>query len=253
MLLNSILLFCAAFIGGTLNSVAGGGSFFTFPSLLFAGIDAKMANATSTIALWPGSLASVLAYREEMGDMRQQVRLLAPISMIGGLAGALLLLVTPSDVFEQMLPYLMLVATLLFTFSARITAFVRGLDHRADSPRAVLVRAVVIQAVISVYGGFFGGGIGILMLAALALMGMEHIHRMNALKALLGSLINGIAVVTFIIAREVEWGPAVIMIVGAILGGYIGAAVARKIDPKVIRSFVIVVGLGISAYLFVRG
>jgi len=161
-------------------------------------------------------------------------------------------LVTPSDVFSTLLPFLMLGATLLFAFSPRITAFVRGRDRRAESPGAARVRSIVIQAIISVYGGFFGGGIGILMLAALALMGMENIHKMNGLKTLLATLINGIAVLAFVIARAVAWVPAAIMIVAAILGGYIGAALARKIDPKLVRAFVIVVGFALSAYLFVR-
>lgn len=252
MVFEGVLLFVAAFVGGALNSVAGGGSFFSFPALLFIGLDPKIANATNSVALWPGSAASVLAYREELQGMQPEVRLLAPVSLIGGLIGALLLLVTPSDVFRVLLPFLMLGATLLFTFSPRFTAYVRNLDRRNESPTIARNRAVIIQLIISVYGGFFGGGIGILMLAALALMGMDNIHRMNGLKTLLATLINGIAVVAFIIARAVAWVPAAIMVVAAILGGYIGAAVARKIDPKLVRLFVIVVGFSLSAYLFVR-
>lgn len=247
-----VLLFAAAFVGGALNAVAGGGSFFSFPALLFIGLDPKIANATNTVALWPGSAASVAAYRGELAGLRPEVRLLAPISLVGGLAGALLLLITPSDVFKTLLPFLMLGATLLFAFSPRITAYVRKLDHRADSPQTARVRSIVLQAIISVYGGFFGGGIGILMLAALALMGMDNIHRMNGLKTLLATLINGVAVIAFVIARAVAWPPALLMIVAAVLGGYIGAAIARKIDPKLVRTFVIVVGLGLSVYLFVR-
>lgn len=250
--LEMLVLFAAAFVGGALNSVAGGGSFFSFPALLFVGLDPKIANATNTVALWPGSAAGVAAYREELNGLRPEVRLLAPVSLIGGLAGALLLLVTPSDVFRVLLPFLMLGATLLFTFSPQMTAYFRRLDHRVDSPRATRLRAVVLQGIISVYGGFFGGGIGILMLAALALMGMENIHRMNGLKTLLATLINGIAVVAFVIAKAVAWPPAVLMVIAAVLGGYIGAAVARKIDPKIVRVFVIVVGFSLSLYLFVR-
>ena len=249
---EGVLLFVAAFVGGALNSVAGGGSFFSFPALLFIGLDPKIANATNAVALWPGSAASVLAYREELQGMKPEVRLLAPVSLIGGLIGALLLLITPSDVFRVLLPFLMLGATLLFTFSPRFTKYVRGLDRRNESPTVARNRALIIQFIISVYGGFFGGGIGILMLAALALMGMDNIHRMNGLKTLLATLINGVAVVAFVIARAVAWLPAAIMIVAAILGGYIGAAVARKIDPKLVRVFVIVVGFSLSAYLFVR-
>ena len=247
-----VLLFTAAFVAGALNSVAGGGSFFSFPALLFTGLDAKIANATNTVALWPGSAASVAAYRQELGGMRADIRLLAPVSLVGGLIGALLLLITPSNVFEVLLPFLMFGATLLFAFSPQITAFVRGRDQRRASPQNERLRAVALQGVIAIYGGFFGGGISILMLAALALLGMENIHRMNGLKTLLATLINGIAVVAFVFARAIAWLPALLMIVGAVLGGYLGAAIARTIDPKVVRIFVIVVGVGLSGYLFVR-
>ena len=252
IIFNVVLLFVAAFTGGALNSVAGGGSFFSFPALLFTGLDAKIANATNTVALWPGSAAGVAAYREELNGMRPEVRLLAPVSVVGGLAGALLLLITPSGVFTKLLPFLMLGATLLFAFSPRVTAYLRGRGTRNESPAAARIRAIVLQGIISIYGGFFGGGIGILMLAALALMGMENIHKMNGLKTLLATLINGIAVFTFVLAGAIAWGPAMLMIVAAILGGYLGAALARKIDPKLVRTFVIVVGFALSAYLFVR-
>ncbi|MBC8161391.1 MAG: sulfite exporter TauE/SafE family protein [Roseiflexaceae bacterium] len=252
VILEGVLLFVAAFVGGALNSVAGGGSFFSFPALLFVGLDPKIANATNAVALWPGSAAGVLAYRAELQGLRPEVRLLGPVSLAGGLIGALLLLITPSDVFATLLPFLMLGATLLFAFSPRITALVRQLDRSRESPRAAAIRSVVLQGIISIYGGFFGGGIGILMLAALSLMGMDNIHRMNGLKTLLATLINGVAVVAFVVARAVAWLPAALMIVAAILGGYGGAAIARKLDPKLVRVFVIVVGFSLSAYLFVR-
>jgi uncharacterized membrane protein YfcA len=262
LIFNFIMLFVAAFIGGAMNAVAGGGSFFSFPALLFVGLDPKIANATNTVALWPGSAASVGAYRRELHHQRDAARALAGVSLGGGLLGALLLLVTPSDVFRQLLPYLMLGATLLFALSPRINRYVRRRDVQrsaahavADTPTADAAakrRSIVLQAIISVYGGFFGGGIGILMLATLALMGIEDMHEMNALKTLLATLINGIAVLAFVVARAVAWPEALVMAVGAIIGGYGGAALARRIAPQHVRTFVMVVGFVLSAYLFVR-
>lgn len=254
---SAAILFGAAFMAGAMNAVAGGGSFFSFPALLLAGIDPKIANATNTVALWPGSLASVGAYRRELRSQRQAVKLLAGVSLGGGLIGALLLLVTPSDVFRLLLPYLMLAATLLFALSPRISRYARSLEAGAGaagpgSPAVAQRRSVVLQGIISIYGGFFGGGIGILMLATLALMGLEDIHEMNALKTLLATLINGIAVVAFVLARAVAWPQAIVMAAGAILGGYGGAAIGRRLRPQWVRAFVMVVGFSLSAYLFVR-
>lgn len=252
VIFNIVLLFTAAFIGGALNSVAGGGSFFSFPALLLVGLDPKTANATNAVALWPGSAASVGAYRRELRSQQQAVKLLAGVSLVGGLLGALLLLITPPDVFRLLLPYLMLGATLLFTLSPRITAYVRRADVKSSTPSDNHMRNIFLQGIISIYGGFFGGGIGIMMLAVLGLMGLDNIHEMNALKTLLATLINGIAVVTFTIARAVAWPQALLMAVGAILGGYLGAAVARRLNPKLVRTFVIVVGFSLSIYLFLQ-
>lgn len=252
MLFNVILLFVAAFVGGAMNSVAGGGSFFSFPALLFTGLDPKIANATNAVALWPGSAASVGAYRRELRAQQHVVRLLAVVSMIGGLIGALLLLLTPPDVFRVLLPYLMLGATLLFTFSSQINRFVRRMDVRRKASEDTRQRSIVLQGIISIYGGFFGGGIGILMLATLALMGLENIHEMNAIKTLLATLINGIALVAFAVAGVVAWPQAFLMAAGATLGGYIGAALARRLNPRFVRMFVIIVGFVLSGYLFIR-
>jgi len=234
-----------------MNSVAGGGSFFTFPALLFAGLDPKIANATNTVALWPGSVASVGAFRQELKTQREAVKLLSGVSLVGGLVGALLLLVTPSSIFKILLPYLMLAATLLFAFSARINQYLRREGHHDSSPKS-RYRSIVLQGIIAVYGGFFGGGIGILMLAALALMGLENIHEMNAIKTFLATVINGIAVVTFVIARAVVWPHALLMAVAAIVGGYGGAALSRRVSPQYVRTFVMVVGFALSAYLFIH-
>jgi uncharacterized membrane protein YfcA len=256
--LNACLLFIAALVAGALNSVAGGGSFITLPTLIFTGVPYKPSNATNTVALWPGSVASVGAYRRELGKQRLELLVLGPVSLLGGFLGALLLLDTPQSTFQHLLPYLLLLATLVFIFGPRITATVRarskrtvGLQTLGERPswRALLGLGAA-QLVISIYGGYFGGGIGILMLAALGLMGMENIHEMNALKTVLTTLINGIAVAAFVVAGKVYWPEALLMIVASIVGGYGGAAYARRLDPKAVRAFVIVVAVSMTAYFF---
>lgn len=250
--LSLVLLFLAAILGGTLNAVAGGGSFITFPSLIFSGVGAINANASSTVALWPGSLASLWAYRKELATQRRSFLLvLGGTSLIGGTLGALLLLNTPSSTFVHLIPYLLLLATVLFAFSGQITKLLhmRNVEKTRMSRRG-LAAISFMQFIIAIYGGYFGAGIGILMLATLGLMGMDDIHKMNAVKTLLTILINGVAVIIFIIAGIVVWAQAMIMLVGAIIGGYGAAYFARKIDQKYVRGFVIVVGLSLTLYFF---
>lgn len=245
-LATGILLFFAAVAGGAINSVAGGGSFVAFPALLFAGVAPVPANATNTIALWPGSLASVLAYRRELGDVKRELFPLAIAALVGGLAGSLLLLRTSESTFVLLIPWLLLFATVLFTFGGTVA---RKLTKGARAPFGV---AAVAQLAISVYGGYFGGGMGIMMLAVLTLLGMTHIHRMNALKSVLGTLINGVAVVAFIVAGAVVWAPGLVMIVGGIGGGYAGAALARRVSPAHVRRAVMVIAWGMTLYFFYR-
>ena len=247
-----ILLFAAAFIGGALNSVAGGGSFISFPALVSVGVPSINANATNTMALWPGSLASVGAYRAELARQnRLMVIFLSATSLIGGLAGAEILLRTPQATFDRLL---MLFAVGIFAPGGNLTKALRERFSKqlAAGGIVVILIVAVLQFLIAVYGGFFGGGIGILMLAALALAGMTNIHTMNGLKVLLATLINGVAVVRFVIAGTIFWQYAVVMIIGAILGGYGGAAYAQRLDPKVVRRFVMVVGVVMTIYFFVR-
>jgi uncharacterized protein len=254
-LLQMLVLFIAAVLGGTLNAVAGGGTFITLPSLIVAGVLPINANATSTVALWPGSVASIWAYRKELAQQRRLlVVVLGVTSLIGGVLGAELLLSTSQSTFVKLLPYLLLVATLLFVLSGPITARLR--KRRTQESRLVwytLVGVSLLQLVIAIYGGYFGGGIGILMLATLGLMGMENIHEMNAMKTLLTACINGVAVIIFVIRGVVVWPEAIVMLVGAIIGGYGGAFYARKIDQRWVRGFVILVGVTMTIYFFVRG
>lgn len=246
--LTLALLFLAAALGGALNSVAGGGSFIAFPALLFAGVAPVVANATNTVALWPGAVASAFAYRNDLPGPRSTLIVLSVASFVGGIAGAILLLKTSETTFVHLLPWLLLVATVLFTLGKRLTS---KLHAQSTSPRTLAVVALV-QTVIGVYGGYFGGGMGILMLAVLSLIGMTNIHAMNALKTILNAVINGVAVLAFIIAGAVAWRPGSVMVVGGIVGGYAGATLARRVSPQRVRTFVGVVAWAMTIYFFVR-
>jgi uncharacterized protein len=248
---QAILLFVVAVVAGAQNSVAGGGSFLTVPTLIFTGVLPIQANATNTVALWPGTVASIPPYRDALDTERGTLVLLSVISIVGGIVGAMILLKTPQGVFLFMLPFLLLVATLLFAIGGPITARLRN-SGKEPGPRWLVIAGVsLLQFVVAVYGGFFGGGIGILMLATLSLMGMRNIHTMNALKVVLASCINSVALLTFILKGIVVWPQALVMMAGAILGGWGGASLARKIDERYIRIYVIVVGLVMSIALFI--
>ncbi|HET9342177.1 MAG TPA: sulfite exporter TauE/SafE family protein [Candidatus Eremiobacteraceae bacterium] len=244
-----VLLFLAAVVGQALNAVAGGGSFITFPMLLAAGVAPIEANATSTIALWPGALASAWGYRRDFAADRRTVIVLACVSIAGGLVGALLLLATPEQQFRRLIPYLLGSATLLFAVSDRIGVVIRS---RSDRAAGALTLVGLIQFAVAVYGGYFGGGIGIMMLATFSLMDVGDIHSMNGLKAVLGAVINSAAVVTFIVAHLVVWQYAVPMIVASILSGYASAKIARKIDPQRVRLAVVIVGIVLTSYFIIH-
>lgn len=244
-----IFLVFAGALGGALNSVAGGGSFIAFPALLFTGVPPIPANATNTIALWTAAAASGGAYRRRLDIPRRVMVPLLAVSLMGGLAGAVLLLKTPAQTFMRVLPWLTLGATLLFAFGKKLAGGRRSvLEHEASA--AALTGATLFQLVVAVYGGYFGGGMGIVMLAMLAALGMTDIHAMNALKSVMGSAINGVAVVAFIVARAVYWKQGIVMIVGGILGGYLGAHYAQKVPQVWIRMLVVVVGAGMTVYFF---
>jgi uncharacterized protein len=254
---HPLFLFFAALLGGTVNSVAGGGSFISFPALLFTGMAPIPANATNTVALWPGTAASAVAYRNAFTlETRELLPPLVGTCMIGGVLGAVILLRTPPATFLRLVPWLLLVATLLFVFSGRITTWIRGrAGHTAGDkklPRGLFLSGLFIQLVIAMYVGYFGAGTGILVLALLALLGMENIHAMNGIKTLLVSVANGVAIVTFVWAGVVVWPQALLMIVGAAAGGYGGAYLAQKMNPQHVRRLVIAIGFAMAAYFFWR-
>jgi uncharacterized protein len=249
---NAIFLFFAGAMGGAINAVAGGGSFVAFPALLFTGVPPVPANATNTLALWVGTTASGGAYRMRLNIPRRVMIPLIVTSVIGGLAGAILLIKTPAQTFLKVLPWLLLGATLLFAFGKHLTGRISaGISH--DSSVAAVTGASIFELFVAVYGGYFGGGIGIMNLAMLAAMGMTDIHAMNKLKVLLGGVINGVAALTFVITRAIFWPQALVMIVGSVLGGVTSAHYAQKLPQSWIRAFVILVGAAMTVYFFVRG
>jgi uncharacterized protein len=246
-LVSSSLLGSTAFAAGVINSVAGGGTFLTFPALTFAGVPLIAANATSTAAVCPGALASAFAYREDLkGHSRQSIAWLVGISLVGGLAGAMLLLHTPQQAFAALIPWLLLSATMLFAFGRPLASAIRR--HHELSPTALLVG----QFCISVYGGYFGAGIGILMLGMMTIAGFTNVNEMNGIKALLSGCLNAVAVVTFILAHVIYWPEAILMAITAIIGGYAGGWVARRIPAMYVRATVIVLGAAMSLYFFLH-
>jgi hypothetical protein len=245
-------VFAAAFVAGAINSVAGGGTLIAVPTLIWLSVPALDANATSTVGLWPGSLGSVWGYRRELSDADRRLFALILPSLVGGLAGAVLLRLTPSDVFERILPLLILFATCLFMAQDPIQRrFNLAALHEARSHW--LSWTLLFQFLVSVYGGYFGAGIGILMLAALSLMGHSDIHQMNGVKNLLAVCINGIAAVYLAFFSElVLWQNAVLMAGGAIMGGIAGAGVARRLGRKAVRRIVITIGFAMAFSMMFR-
>jgi uncharacterized membrane protein YfcA len=248
---QAIFLFAASVVGGALNSVAGGGSFVTFPALLFVHLPPIQANATNNVALWMGAAASGGAYRKRLDVPRRVLISFLIASLMGGLLGAYLLLKTPAHTFLRVLPWLTLGATSLFVFGKKLAGG-RTSGVGADATSVALTAAFFFQLAVGIYGGYFGGGMGIVMLAMLAALGMTDIHAMNALKSVMAFVINGVAAVAFILARAVYWKQGVVMIAGGIVGGYLGAHYAQKVPAIWIRSFVILVGTGMTVYFFVK-
>lgn len=243
----------AAAAGGAVNAVAGGGTLITFPTLIWVLGDTDegnlRANATSTFALFPGSMASMWGYRREIHETRRWLRTLMPPSIVGGILGAYLTLYSPAT-FKQLVPWLILAASTLFLMQPMIARWTGiGQPHSAPTS-AIMAGVVMLQFLIAVYGGYFGAGIGILMLSGLALMGMADIHQMNGLKTVLATVINGLAVAIYVMNGTVVWRYALPMTSAAIVGGFLGAATARKLNRIVVRWIVISIGIGLSAYYF---
>lgn len=241
-----LLIIAAAFFAGVMNAVAGGGSFLTFPALVFTGVPSLIANASSTVALFPGSFASAWAYRRDFTHFENipfKASLL--VSLAGGVTGALLLLFTPQSAFDVVIPWLLAFATVIFAFGPKIAPW---LARRCNiSVRTVLVS----QYLVAIYGGYFGGAVGIIMLALFSLLGLKDIRSMNALKTLLGGSMNAVAVVCFVIAGKVWWPQTAAMLVGSVAGGYLGAHYARRMNPKIVRGVIVAIGV-LMTWVFFR-
>jgi uncharacterized protein len=249
---HQLLVFGSACVAGMINAVAGGGTLLSFPTLIWLGVPSIQANATSTLALWPGSLGSVWGYRRELRGVDRSLYTLMVPSLGGGLVGAILLYRTPTEVFDRLVPLLILFATCLL---AGQDAIQRRFDLSAIHTNARspwLSWAMLFQAGVGVYGGYFGAGIGILMLAALSLMGHTDIHQMIAIKNLLAVCINGVAAAYFVASGLVVWNDALVMAAGAILGGVGGAGLARRLGRAAVRRLIIGIGLAMALALLIK-
>ncbi len=252
-----LLVLClSALVAGAVNSVAGGGTLLTFPALIAvlggSGTAAVLANATSTVALLPGSLAGLWGYRRELEGMGRWVVYLIGPSLVGGIVGSFLLVLLPGSVFKLAVPWLILVASTLLALQPTIARWT-GIGRPHEEPTALVKLGIIsLQLVIAIYGGYFGAGIGILMLSALAMMGLSDIHKMNGLKSLFAAVINGTSVVVFAAQKVVRWEYALPMMVTAIIGGYLGAHYSRKLDKTLVRRIVIVIGFSLAARYFLK-
>lgn len=233
--------------------MSGGGTLLTFPALIAAGVPPVIANATSTVALTPGILTSSWAYRKDVADIPHTL-MLAALALVGGALGALVLILAPAAAFQRLIPYLLLLATLLFAFSGpirRLAAHPRTeAIQRRGVPQHTILSMVVLA--VAVYGGYFGAGIGLMLLAAFALLGFTDIHAMNAMRTLLAGLSNSAAVLAFVLSGMVDWRYAPLMLAGSVLGGYVGAAAARRVNPHFVRWAVVALGTVLTAWYFLQ-
>ena len=236
----------AAFVAGAMNSVAGGGSFLSFPALVFAGVPPISANATNNAAMWVGQIGSAQGYREEVRAHRAIFVWAIAVSIVGALIGAILLLMTPAKLFERLIPWLLLVATLIFASSPLLTR-----KNALQTPRHAPWQ-IAVQFFVAIYGGYFGAGMGIVMLAVLAFSGLPNFNAQNAIKNVLSVAINGVALIPFIVARIVDWRFALPMAGIALAGGYLGARFFRRLPQRASRSIVIAIGAAMTIVFFVK-
>jgi uncharacterized membrane protein YfcA len=246
-----LVLFLAGILGGILNTIAGGGTLITFPALLWVGGNAVVANATNAVAMWPGSLAGAYGFRREISTARRWIYILIAPSLLGAAFGSWLLLRTPVSTFERIVPFLILGATVLLAAQELMTRWLR-LSERENAGRGWTVFVVVFQCLVGVYGGYFGAGMGILMLAALGLIGLTDLHQMNGVKNVLGVGINGIAAIYFAISHAVDWHDVLVLMAGTIAGGILGARLAHRLGRTFVRRAVVVIGLVMTVVLFVK-
>jgi uncharacterized protein len=228
-----------------MNTVAGGGSFLSFPALVFVGVPPISANATNNTAMWVGTIGSTRGYREEVAAHRALLRPIVAVSLVGSLIGASLLLVTPPALFERLIPWLLLFATIVFALTPLLA-------RRSDAAPRHAPWQIAVQFAVAIYGGYFGAGIGILMLAILAFSGLPNFNAQNAIKNVLAFSINGVALIPFIAARIIDWRFAIPMAVIALLGGYFGARFFRRVPQHIARTVVVAIGALMTIVFFIR-
>jgi hypothetical protein len=248
-------LVIASFLAGALNAMAGGGSFLSFPALLGVGVPPIQANATNTVALWPGQFTSIAAYWQ---DLKANLRLVLPVcsaALLGGVLGAIVLLHTGQATFLALVPWLLLLAAGLFAVSGPVSAWLRR-DRMSVSPMNVsndkpnLAPLWIGVVVVCFYIGYFGAGAGFLLMSVLAVFGIQNINQVNALKVIATTTANGIAVVTFIVEKQILWKYCLLMMIAAAVGGFLGARYSRGLNPRFMRMLVVGIGLGMAAYFF---
>jgi uncharacterized protein len=250
-----IWLIAASFLAGALNAMAGGGSFLSFPALLGVGVLPIQANATNTVALWPGQFTSIAAYWQ---DLKANVRLVIPVcsaALLGGVVGAIVLLHTGQSTFLALVPWLLLLAAGLFAASGPVSEWLRRRTRTRvtagqPSPQPSLVPLWFGVVAVCFYIGYFGAGAGFLMMSVLAVFGIQNINQVNALKVIATTTANGIAVITFIVGKQILWKYCLLMMIAAAIGGYLGAHYSRGLNPRFMRALVVAIGLGMAAYFF---
>jgi len=246
-MLPYLLLVCAAFVAGIMNAIAGGGSLVTFPALVFTGVPSVVANASSTVALFPGALASAWGYRNDFTPFEGvSFKSVLAVSFVGGAVGALLLLSTPEKTFDVIVPWLVLAATLVFIFGPQVTRSARSVFRMRPGP------FLVIHFFLGIYTGYFGGALGLITLAVWSLFGLTDLKAVNPNKILIGGLTNTAAVACFVIAAKVWWTESLVMLVGAVAGGYFGARFGRKLNPKMVRYIVVAISVAATTVFFLR-
>jgi hypothetical protein len=251
---QNALLFLAAAVAGMVNSIAGGGTLLSFPALVWMGLDPRVANATNSLALAPGAFSSMWGYRDAMSETPRRYFVLLLPGLLGGVLGGYLLARTPLRTFARLVPWLVLFATVLFTLQPFLQRWLR--QHQADDTKPAtrhwLVGASFYQFLVGIYGGYFGAGIGILLLALLGVLGMTNLHQMNGLKNVLAGGINLIAALYLITANLIHWQAAAVMALGALVGGYGMARVAQRLGQTFVRRAVIIIGFTLSAIFFLK-
>lgn len=248
-----VVILLAGALAGAINSIAGGGTLISFPALLWIGRDPIVANATNTVAIWPGSLAAAFGFRNELATARRWLLILFMPSLAGGALGAWLLLHTPTRTFEKLVPFLILGATLLLAVQEVVTRRLGVLARAHQRPtRGWIAFVLIFQLGVGIYGGYFGAGIGILMLAALGVIGLTDMHQMNGVKNILAVSINGVAAAYFALSNAVVWSDVLVMMIGTIAGGFLGAKIAHRLGRTFVRRAVVVIGLVMTIALLLR-